>query len=79
MDACDKRIPHGSARGPVRFNTVTSDLEVVIERTLVKFADDFQLGRTVNRLEGRAAIQRDPGGLEEGANRNLMKYNKNCT
>lgn len=79
MDACDKWIPHGSALGPVRFNTVISDLEVVIERTLVKFADDFQLGRTVNMLEGRAAVQRDPGRLEEGANGNLMKYNKNCT
>lgn len=52
---------------------------MVIERTLVKFADDFQLGRTVNMLEGRAAVQRDPGRLEEGANGNLMKYNKNCT
>jgi len=50
-----------------------------MECGLVKFADDFKLGRRVNMLEVRAAVQRDPGRLEEGATRNIMKDNKNCT
>lgn len=70
---------HRDLLGPLRFNIFVSDLEVVTGCTLAKFADDFKLGRTVNTLVGRAAIQRDPGRLEEGANRNLMENNKNCT
>lgn len=41
------------------------------------FADDTKLERPVDMLKGRAAIQRGLERLEEWANRNIMKFNKN--
>lgn len=51
-----------------------SGLEVVINYTLIKFADDTKLGGTVNMLEGRAAMQIYLGRLEERGDRNHTKY-----
>lgn len=62
--------------GPVLLNIFVNDLEEVLQHTLLKFGDKTKLRGTVNMPVGRTVTQRDPGRVEEWANSNLMKFNK---
>ncbi|GAB0176009.1 cAMP-dependent protein kinase inhibitor alpha [Grus japonensis] len=72
----EKEKSKGSILAPTVFNIFISDLDDGIKCTLMKFANDTKLSGEVDALEGRATLQEDLDRLEEWANKNLMKFNK---
>lgn len=74
LEACDKWSSTGAVLGHALFNI--SDLGEETKCTLTKFTGDIKLGEPVSMLQHKVAIQRDLGGLEKWANRNLRKFSR---
>ncbi|CAM5115825.1 unnamed protein product [Eretmochelys imbricata] len=70
------RVLQALVLGLVLFSIFINDLDARLHCTLSKFVDDTELGGEVDTLEGRSRVQSDLGTLEDWAERNLMRFNK---
>lgn len=66
----------GSIVTSLEFNVVTNDLDHRTTCTLSKSADGRKLGGVTGTPRCCAAIQKDLHGLENRADRNLLKFNR---
>ncbi|PKU29714.1 rna-directed dna polymerase from mobile element jockey-like [Limosa lapponica baueri] len=66
----------GSVLGPSLFGIFISNLDDGIKCTLMKFADDTKWSVEVDTSQGKTTLQADLDWLEEWANKNLIKFNK---
>lgn len=65
-------VPQGLMPGPVAFTTVINDLDDKAGSSLIKLANDRELGGVADTLESRAVMQKDLVRLEKWDDGNLM-------
>ncbi|RMC12657.1 hypothetical protein DUI87_10181 [Hirundo rustica rustica] len=69
-------VPQASLLSPVLFSVFINDLDTGLEGKQSKFTEDTKLGRAVESLKGKEALQRDVDKSGSWAITNCMKSNK---
>ena len=67
-------MPQGSVLGPTLFNIYVSDMPLIVNSSVVKFADDVKMFRTIKSIDFHQ-IQQDINVLSEWAKKWQLYFN----
>ncbi|GAB0182778.1 mitochondrial enolase superfamily member 1 [Grus japonensis] len=77
LTGCTQRVVHKSKTYPhTSYYEENQPSQLKPGHTLMKFVDDTKLSGEVDTLEAKGTLQEDQDRLEEWANKNLMRFNK---
>ena len=68
-------VPQGSVLGPILFNIHVSDIPSVVNSSILQFADDVKMFRTIKSFNDFAQLQQDINSLVEWASKWQLKFN----
>ena len=68
-------VPQGSILGPLLFSIFINDLDVGLNNSLIKFADDTKIWGKVNNSEDSKSLQADLNTLQKWSEQNEMPFN----
>ena len=68
-------VPQGSILGPILFNICASDMQLILNTSIVQFADDVKMFKIITTVNYYLQLQHDINLLHEWSKKWQLKFN----